>query len=251
MKIEASACLLALAAASGTASARPAAIAGTSFEFVPTLPGVPNYVDTLGSAADHALINNANQPIVNFTPGVGVPELGFSSSWYTNNDGTPGLTDGQFMGAYGGFFGQIPDGDHCFIMSDTEGMARLSFDAVDLAGTTAPEASIWVRLNGTSWEADDFLHIYAVMDDGLGNLNEATLLDTRGLDIDNLNIEGDFIKFTAALTPGTSAKLVIDFDSDVTVENVRFDQVQFTDAPAPAGMALFGLAGLVRSRRRR
>jgi hypothetical protein len=251
MKSQVCAGLLALGAvAGGPAWARPNVIAGTSFEFVPTLPGVPNYVDTLGSATSHALINNANQPIVNFAPGAGVPELGFSSYWTTNGDGSAGLTDNQFFGTYGGGFGEVPNGDHFFFMSDTEGVAKLTFDAVDVTTATAPELSMWLRINGTNWELDDFIHIYAVLDDGLGNLSEATLLDTRGGDIDDLGIEGSYVQFTTSLTPGTHATLVVEFDGDVTTESIRFDQIQFLDVPGPAGIAVFGIAGLFRSRRR-
>jgi len=161
------------------------------------------------------------------------------------------MTDGQFYGVYGGGLGEAPDGDRFFMMADTEGVAKLTFDTVDLTSAAAPELSLWLRFNGTSWELDDFIHIYAILDDGLGNFSQATLLDTRGGDIDDLGIEGSYVQFTTSLTPGTHATLVVEYDSDVATENIRFDKIQFTDVPGPAGVALLAIAGLVRSRRRR
>jgi hypothetical protein len=228
-------------------------IAGTSFENVSApFTSNPQYVDSLGFDNAHALINNPDQPAVTFTPDLGHTELGFSTFWTPNGDGAPGLTDGQLFGVYNNGLGSAPDGDHYFMMSDTEGIARFVLDTVDLTGTMAPEVSAWLRVTNTAWEPDDFVHMYVMLDDGAGNVSNVTLLDTRGLDIDDLGIEGTtYNLYSQALTPGTLATFVLEFDGDVASEIIRFDHVQFHSVPAPGALAVFGLAGLSFSRRRR
>jgi hypothetical protein len=247
MKISMCASLVLAATVFPTWATGATLIASTSFEEVPGIAPGPTYTDTLGSTTNHALINNAGQPIVNWSSGVGQSDLDFSSSWLTNGDGSAGLTDGQAFGVYNFGTGNVPDGKNAFWMADTEGTGRLTFESVNLAGTVDPMVSIYLRVQSTGYELDDFVHAYVVQDDGLGNLTEATLLDTRGSDIDSLSIESsgsEYIQYNAALTAGTLATLVIDFDSDVAVENLRIDHVQFTAVPEPASLALFALGGL-------
>ena len=53
------------------------------------------------------------------------------------------------------------------------------------------------------------------------------LLNTTGSDIDNLNIEGQFITYTGNLNGFTVASLVFQFEADSDNEQIFVDNIRF------------------------
>lgn len=217
-------------------------IAYTSFEVPEAVGG--QYVDTLDPLTDHALLDNAGEPIVNFAGGV---ELGFST-FYTNTRDSTGTADGDFIGVsdFTGVVGAYTDGLQGFQLQDSDGLLTVSIETVDLTGVDAL-VSIDTFLQGTGWESDDRVRVWVEVDGG----QEIDLLNTMGSDIDDLEIEDSWMTLTADLTGFTTATLRFELDSNSASEGLFADNVVFSVIPAPGAMALFGLAGLAGTRRRR
>lgn len=230
----------ALAALAGTASA--GVLASTSFEnaFVGA-----QYVDTGDASMDHDLINNAGQSDVDFlADGV---EMGYDA-YYRNTRGSNGLTDGDFVGAtnFTGQVGAFTDGVQGYELSDADGTMGLAFDTVSGANM-ALDMDIFVNESG--WEADDSIHIWVEVDGG----TTIDLLNTIGLDIDDLGIEAAWMTLSVDLSAYSSATLYVELENNSGSENLYLDNVVFSgDAiPTPGALALLGLGGLAGSRRRR
>ena len=157
----------------------------------------------------------------------------------TTPNGPNGFSDGDFFGvgttsAFTTEFGVAPpEGNQAFLMEDVDGTITMSFDLVDLAGTTNPQFSMQYILEGTSWEADDFLKITIEFSD-CGS-STVTLIDTTGQDIDNLGIEDSWNTLSADLSGsvGCKAQLIVEFSSNSAAEELGLDAVSFS-----AGMTL-------------
>lgn len=230
-----------IAAAVGLAAFLPATsvlaatIAGTSFEEPAAVGG--QYIDTLGSATDHALLDNPGEPVVNYAGGT---ELGFSS-FYTNTRGDVGLTDGDFVGVtnYTGDVGAYTDGVQGFEIQDSDGLMTTTVETFDLTGLSSVYVAVDVYVNETGWESDDRIRVWATVDGGV----EIDLLNTAGSDIDDLGIEGAWMTVSAELSGYTTATLSFEVDSNSSSESVYFDDVRFTDEPPGGGGFELGACG--------
>ena len=220
-------------------------IAGTSFEEPETFSG--KYTDTGDPNVAHDLINNTNEPLVNYTNTGG--ELGFQASYAPYDTPGVGSTDGDYVGVTKTkpsstvFY---TDGTKGYRMNDTDGNYILKFDSVDLTGVTSPEVSLDFLLSinsdptkgnyegdGTINEAGhDRLRIYAK---DLTNNIEIDLFNSTGSNLD------DFVPFDAGtgqyklewqnamanLSSNTTVQLVIEGRNNAKSESFWFDNVEF------------------------
>lgn len=223
-------------------------IAGTSFEEPEIFSG--KYTDTGDPNVAHDLINNANQPLVNYSNTGN--ELGFNASYIPYDTPGTGSTDGDFVGvtktkpSSAVFF---TDGANGYRMNDTDGNFILEFDEVDLSGTSSPAVSVDFLLsinsdptkgnyegNGTINESGhDRLRIY-IKD--LTNQVEIDLFNSTGSNLD------DFVPFDSSsgvyklewqntavnLSPNSTVQLVIEGRNNATSESFWFDNINFLGA---------------------
>lgn len=227
-------------------SAQADLIAYTSFEEA-VLGG--KYTDTLDASTNHALINNSGEAIVQYTSVGG--ELGFSSYYYST--GGAGLTDGDYVGVtdYTGTVSAYTDGTQGFQLSDLDGIMETTIDTVDLTGYTGNTVSMDLFVASTGWEGTEVFRASVLLDNG----SEIELLNTSGSDIDELEIEGNWMTLTADLGTATSAQLIFSLESNaadeaIFVDNIRFNGTAST-VPIPNGVillgwGLIGLAGIKR-----
>lgn len=224
-----------------------AQIASTSFE-EPAVFTV-QYVDTGDANVAHDLVDNADEPFVNWTSTGG--EMGFNARYTPYDTPDVGLTDGDFVGvttfAPSGDVGYT-DGDQGFQISDTDGNFILEFDEVDLTGASAASVSIDFALSingdgtngnfegdGTANESgSDRIRIY-VKD--LTNNTEIDIVNSTGNDLDDFvptdSGTGNFIvqwqTGTANLVVNTTVQLVVEARFNGGSEVLFLDNVRFTD----------------------
>lgn len=221
-----------------------AQIAGTSFEEPDAFPG--KYTDTGDPNVAHDLINNASEPLVDYTSTGG--ELGFNASYVPYDTPDVGLTDGDFVGVTD--FTPSPtvlftDGDKGYQMNDIDGNMIVEFDPVDLTGVSNPTISLDFLLSinnnpvngnyegdGTSNESgSDRLRIY-VRD--LTNSTEIDLFNSTGSDLD------DFVPFDSGSgeyqlqwqsvsesLPESNVQLVLEGRTNASAESFWFDNIVF------------------------
>ncbi|WP_313112885.1 T9SS type A sorting domain-containing protein [Aequorivita sediminis] len=223
-------------------------IASTSFEEPEVFAG--KYTDTGDPNVAHDLINNANEPLVNFTS-TGI-ELGFKASYIPYDTPGVGSTDGDYVGVTKtkpSSTVTFTDGANGYRMSDTDGNFILKFDEVDLSGVSAPVVFVDFLLSINSnptkgnYEGDgtinesghDRLRIF-VKD--LTNQVEIDLFNSTGSNLD------DFVPFDssigeyllqwqtveAQLSPDTIVQLVIEGRNNATSESFWFDNIVFDGA---------------------
>ncbi len=221
-----------------------AQIAGTSFEEPDALPG--KYNDTGDASVAHDLINNANEPLVDFITAGG--EIGFDASYTPYDTPDVGLTDGDFVGVTD--FTPSPtvlftDGDKGYQMNDIDGNMTVEFDPVDLtlANSGAISLDFLLSINDTptngNYEGDgtvnssgsDRLRIY-VRD--ITNSTEIDLFNSTGMDLDDLVPfdpgSGEYLlewqNITAAL-PNSIVQLVLEGRTNASAESFWFDNISF------------------------
>ena len=185
------------------------------------------YTDPMDAGIDHVLINQTGQALV--------AHQGWTA-WYRNTRNGVGLTDGDVFGVGQGGPSTWLDGQQGYRLNDTDGAIDLHFDHVDQANTI--HLSLFIR--DAAWEEDDVIQI---------SWGSHTILDTSGLDIDDLNLEGRWLDFSTTSTQIETLRVTVDTnanDEGVFLDHIRWSQT----VPSPGGLALLGL-GLVRSRRRR
>ncbi len=185
------------------------------------------YTDPMDAGIDHVLINQTGQALV--------AHQGWTA-WYRNTRNGVGLTDGDVFGVGQSGPSKWVDGQQGYRLNDTDGAIDLHFDAVDQANTI--HLSIFIR--DAAWEEDDVIQI---------SWGSHTILDTSGLDIDDLNLEGRWLEFSTTSTQIEALRITVDTnanDEGVFLDHIRWSQT----VPSPGGLALLGL-GLARSRRRR
>lgn len=231
----------AAASALFSAAASAGVVAFSSFEELAAIPG--QYVDTLDPATDHALLDNLDQPFVNYAGGA---ELGFSS-FYTNTRNDVGLSDGDFLGVtnFTGTVGAFTDGVNGFQLSDTDGLVTVTMQGVDLTGLGSAGVSIDLFVQATGYEADDRVRVWVEVDGGV----ELDLFALGGDDLESPDVAGQWLNLSLDLTGYTSAVLRFELDSNAGTEAIFVDNIVFV--PAPGAVALLGLAGLAGTRRRR
>lgn len=211
-----------------------AQIASTSFE-EPAVFTI-QYVDTGDPNVAHDLVDNTDEPFVNWTSSGG--EMGFSARYVPYDTPDVGLTDGDFVGVtdFVTTVGAYTDGLQGYQISDADGNFILEFDTVDLTGVATPSVSLDYWITETGYEGDgtlnesgsDRLRIY-VKD--LTNSTEIDILDTTGSDINDLGIEGSWITGGANLLPDTNVQLVIEARMNAGAEAFFFDNVVFSGTP--------------------
>lgn len=155
--------------------------------------------------------------------------LGYDLTW-VNTRGDVGLSDGDFIGvqSFTGTVGAYSDGVQGYELSDSDGLLRLSFDTLDLTAVGELTFSIDYFLQSTGYESDDLVKIYIATDMG-----EVVLLDSTGLDIDDMDIEGAWTTLSGTVAAEVnSAQLVVEFDSNAATEALFLDNVFVTSDPA-------------------
>ena len=156
--------------------------------------------------------------------------LGFDAEW-ENTRGDVGLSDGDFVGVtdFTGTVGAFTDGVQGYQISDPDGLYRLRFDEIDLSSTGAVLVSLDIFVQSTGWESDDAVSVYVITDQG-----EQILLDTTGLDIDDLGIEGDWLSLEIELDADVNtAQLVVELDANSASEALYIDNILIEEAPEP------------------
>jgi len=206
-----------------------AQIAGyTSFEE----PGIVTiqYVDLGDPNVAHDLVNNVDEPNVDFTAAGG--EMGFDASYSPYDVPSVGLTDGDWVGVTG-FTGDVTaftDGDQGYGIGDIDGNYTLEFDTVDLTGYTGITLGIDYYLNETGYEGDgtlneegsDRMRIY-VKD--LTNATEIDILNTTGSDINDLGIEGVWQNGLVNIPNGITMQLVVEVRTNSGSEVLYLDHI--------------------------
>lgn len=187
------------------------------------------YFDTDDPAVDHALINNVGEPVV--TGNANLNEIGFRSL-YTNSRDDVGLTDGDFFGVTdftGNVGGSFPDGTRAYEMQDCDGTVTVVFDSVNLSARSRPRVTLDLFIFDTSWEVEpdpvDRVRVWIETNDG----TEIDLINSDGLDIDNLGVEGQWLTLGTDLTGWNSATLRVELEGDRADESIYIDNVKFID----------------------
>ena len=206
-----------------------AQIAGfTSFEE----PGIVaiQYVDLGDPAVAHDLVNNVDEPNVDFTSTGN--EIGFDASYVPYDNPTNGLTDGDWVGVTG-FTGDVTaftDGVQGYGIGDVDGNYILEFDQVDLTGYTGISLEIDYYVNVTGYEgdgtvneeSDDRMRIY-VRD--LTNATEIDVFNTTGSDINDLGIEGVWLTGSVTIPNGITMQLVVEVRTNSGSEVLYLDRL--------------------------
>ena len=205
----------------------------TSFE-EPTVFTI-EYTDLGDPNTGHDLINNTDQPYVDFPETNG--ELGYNARYEPYDSPGEGLSDGDDVGVtdYAGEVGAYTNGTKGYRVSDVDGNYIIEFDVIS-STSISPSVSVDYFITETGYEGDgtvnesgsDRLRIY-VKD--LSHMTEFDILDTTGSDINDLAIEGRWITGETLLTPynGTAIdfQLVIEVRCNSSAEDFYFDNVIF------------------------
>ena len=215
-----------------------AQIAHTSFEEPPVFS--IEYTDTGDPNVAHDLLNNANEPFVDYSTTGG--ELGFNARYEPYDSPSSGLTDGDLVGVTDvppNSGAPFPEGQQGYEISDVDGNFILEFDPVLITSPT-----IWIDyyISETGYEGDgttntsgsDRLRIY-VKD--LGDNVEYDLLDTTGNDINDLGIEGVWNTVSTSIedSPDINVQLIIEVRTNSDLEAIFFDNVIFEGILANQG----------------
>jgi len=225
---------------------------GTGFEEI--YGASIDYRDLGDPSVAHQLTNNMGQGVVNYTNLGG--ELGFNSMFTptrTGAGGVSGLTDGDTVGVYNSST-VVNSTDvsswstgNAYIIEDTDGMLTITFDTVDLTGTTNPRFQMVLWVDSTTYEftenANDRVYIRLDVDGGATHLD---VLDTdgggsggsgsSGADMDSYQYFGNSVEYNLTNINinlsgyiGKTVQLVIEADFNTTVERVIIDDILFTE----------------------
>ncbi|MDP7005866.1 MAG: hypothetical protein QF718_06625 [Phycisphaerales bacterium] len=216
-----------LLASFATSGAMASVIYSQSFENDDWLGG--KYYDYGDSSTDHWLVNNAGEAAVNGD--------GFNA-WYESTGGV-GLTDGDYVGVtdYTGNTGGMYDGNNAYQMSDTDGIMSLFFDDFG----SGVNVSLAIFIASTGYEDADSLTV---------SYGSDVLLQLGGNEDDGVALENAAGTWIILDASNVSGQLSISFNSNSGSEAVFIDAVSISAIPAPGALALIGIAGLARRRRR-
>jgi MYXO-CTERM domain-containing protein len=203
----------------------------TSFENPDALGA--KYFDTGDATLAHDLVNNAGEAWVDVD--------GMNAAYAPFDPAGVGLTDGDYVGVtnYTGGTGGFYDGDQAYQMSDTDGIMTLTSAVFD----TADYVTMAIFLADTGYEDQDWVTV---------TMGGVELYSLGGTDDGGLAMEeasGVWIVVSGAVSGGA---LEISFASNSGSEALYIDSITIEGAavPAPAALALLGLAGFARRRRR-
>jgi len=207
-----------------------AQLAFTSFEEAPVFS--IDYTDTGDAAVPHDLINNTDEPLVDYTSVN--QEMGFNARYEPYSSPGDGLTDGDLVGVTDSppnSTSPFPSGQQGYEISDVDGNFILEFDTVI---ATSPTISIDYYISETGYEGDgtsntsgsDRLRIYIK---NLGDNIEYDLLNTTGNDINDLGIEGNWttVSFSIEDSPNINVQLIIEARTNSGSEAFFFDNIVF------------------------
>lgn len=206
----------------------------TSFEE----PGVFNtdYTDTGDPTMAHDLINNPNEPFVNF-PETN-DEIGYSARYEPYDSPGVGLTDGDSVGVTEDAPATNPFqfGTQGYQISDVDGNFILEFDPI-VSYADDQNLIISYFITETGYEGDgttntsgsDRLRIYVKF---LEENEEYDVLDTTGQNINDMGIEGQWIVGSANLPAiqdvAHTFQLVIEGRNNSSAEAYYFDNIYFS-----------------------
>ena len=200
----------------------------TSFENTDALGD--KYFDTGDATVAHDLVNNEGQAWVDID--------GMNAAYAPFDPNGVGLTDGDYVGVTtygpGGY-----EGDQSYQMSDTDGIMTLTSNVFD----TAEYVSLAIFIADTGYEDTDWITI---------SMGGSELYSLGGGDDGGLAMEeasGSWILLSLDVSGGA---LEIAFACNSGSEALYIDSISIEGAavPAPAALALLGLAGFARRRRR-
>jgi len=195
-----------------------------------------DYTDTGNPNESHDLVNNSNQPLLNFSSTGG--DLGFNARYEPYDTPGDGLTDGDDVGVTDNSpsgNNPFPDGTQGYQISDVDGNFILEFDPI-LSTSTAPNMTIDYFIAETGFEGDgtvnesgsDRLRIYVRH---LEENTEYDILDTTGNDINDLGIEGvwntGFVELPPFVSTPHTFQMVIEVRCNSGAEAFYFDMLQF------------------------
>jgi MYXO-CTERM domain-containing protein len=198
------------------------------FENTDALGG--KYFDTGDATVAHDLVNNAGEAWVDVD--------GMNAAYGPFDPNGVGLTDGDYVGVTtygpGGY-----EGDQSYQMSDTDGIMTLTSNVFD----TAEYVSLAIFIADTGYEDTDWITI---------SMGGSELYSLGGGDDGGLAMEeasGSWILLSLDVSGGA---LEIAFACNSGSEALYIDAISIEGAavPAPAALALLGLAGFARRRRR-
>ena len=237
----------------------------TSFE-EPVIFNI-EYTDTGDATIAHDLVNNTDEPFVDFTTTGG--EMGYNAYYAPYDTPGTGLTDGDFVGVTDSSpstSDPYPNGSQGYQISDVDGNYLLEFDIVDTGTNNVTSLSMDYFIADTGYEGDgtinasgsDRLRIY-IKD--LTNATEIDILDTTGTDINDLGIQGSWISANVDLSSlgGANVQLVVEartnsgaeaffFDNILFVQLIGFEDFnknQFTMHPNPATSGFVNIASSI------
>ena len=199
------------------------------FENTDALGG--KYFDTGDATVAHDLVNNEGQAWVDID--------GMNAAYAPFDPNGVGLTDGDYVGVTtygpGGY-----EGDQSYQMSDTDGIMTLTSDV--FAG--ADYVSLFLYLADTGYEDTDWMTVT------MGGIEIYSLGGTGDGGVAMEEASGVWFNVSAMVSGGGA--LEISFASNSGSEAVYIDAITIEGAavPAPAALALLGLAGFARRRRR-
>ena len=204
----------------------------TSFENTDALGA--KYFDLGDAAVAHDLVNNAGEAWVDVD--------GMDAAYIPFDPAGVGLTDGDYVGvttyAPSGSGGAY-DGDQHYQMSDTDGIMTLTSDVFD----TADFVTMALFIASTGYEDADWITV---------TMGGVELFSLGGTDDGGAAMEGAAGVWFLVSGAVSGGALEISFASNSGSEALYIDSIFIEGAPipAPAALALLGIAGLARRRRR-
>ena len=190
------------------------------------------YYDLDDPNSPHSLVNNPDEPLLNFS-GQG-NNLGYSAFYVPYDDPSTGLSDGDNVGITDdtGITGAWSEGNQGYVLSDIDGNFILNFSEIQLNQSTETTVSCSLFIRESTYEGDgtqnasnsDRIAIYVV---DPSNGSKIDLINTEGHDIDDLDIEGRWLRLTAQITGFERAKLVVEARNNASNEAFYIDDIRF------------------------
>lgn len=190
------------------------------------------YYDLEDPSVAHVLANNPNEPILNFRGQDN--NLGYTAFYVPYDDPSTGLSDGDHVGVTDdtAIIGAWSEGNQGYILSDIDGNFILNFSEVLLNQWAETTVSCSLFIRESTYEGDgtqnasnsDRIAIY-VIDPSDGS--KIDLIDTAGNDIDDLDIEGRWLRLTAQISGFNRAQLVVEARNNASNEAFYIDDIRF------------------------